>query len=111
MKVDLGAPVILRIDQPDLWHMPAATMRTLTHVEISIDDALERLAATWPTLCDEGCGEVFVYGGFVRQRRLCRGCAFVNEQAPHLLPAGEFDAIAAYDARRALEPELDQEAA
>lgn len=111
MKVELGAPVVLRLDEPDVWHLPKDSKPSLRHVEIVIDDAMRGPAASWPALCDHAAGDLFVYDGFVRRRRLCRGCAFLNQQEPHQVPASELEAIADYDRRRALEPDLDEELA
>lgn len=99
MKVEIGAPVVLLQEQPEVWHLPAPLKR-LQLIDVSIDEGLERMVATWPTLCLETPGEVWVYEGFVRRRTLCRGCAFVNRQAPHLVPSSEQEAIAHHEALR-----------
>ena len=100
MKVEIGAPVVLLEEQPALWHLPAP-LKQLQQVDVSIDEGLQRMVATWPTLCLQTPGEVWVYEGFARQRTLCRGCAFVNQQAPHRVPDSEREAIVHHEALRA----------
>lgn len=97
MIVELGTPVILCLDDQDVWHIPKPATELLAHVEISIDDAMQRHAATWPTLCLHEPGEIFIYGGFVRQRRLCRGCAFLNRQQPLHASPEEAEAVAEFE--------------
>lgn len=75
MRVELGSPVVIHAADVAFWHIPVATKPGgLEHVEISIDDGMRRLVTAWPAVCGE-TGELFVYGGFIRRRRLCRGCA------------------------------------
>lgn len=112
MKVEIGAPVVLRPEEGELWHLPKPAKKMLEHVEISIDDAMRRMVTSWPALCDYVPGEVWVYDGPVRRRRLCRGCAFLNAAAPHHVPPSELEAIDHHEALRAeLGTSLDLEAA
>ena len=102
MKVELGAPVILRIDDAEFWHLPKpAKTNGLEHVSVTLDDGLRTMTTSWPTLCDEVAGEVWVYDGFVRSRRLCRGCDFVNKGAAHHVPPSEIEAIVRHERLRA----------
>lgn len=96
MIVEVGAPVILRLEQPDLWHIPVPARELLSHVEVSIDDALARFTTSWGTLCGE-TGDVFVYDGTIRRRRLCRGCALRNRKQPLVMPPSELAAAALRD--------------
>jgi hypothetical protein len=112
MQVELGAPVVLRQDEAEIWHLPKPAKKMLEHVEISIDDGLRRMATSWPALCDHVAGEVWVYDGLVRRRRLCRGCAFLNNGETHHVPPSELEAIDHHEALRAeLGTSLDLEAA
>jgi hypothetical protein len=94
MRVERGAPVVLRLAEPDVWHLPA---RGFYAGSKSIEDALTRFASTWPTLCDAGRGEIFVHGGSIRERQLCPACAAANGNRDHLLPAGEIAEKERYD--------------
>lgn len=96
VKVELGAPVVLSPTSLELWHVPAPLRGTGRFGSILEELNAGRLAPlqAWALCGLEGA--VFVYGGYICERRLCPVC---SATAPAVLERPAPDPVVEHGAR------------